>query len=934
MPQLSWKEIKTKAIEFSKSWEGVENESGESQSFWNAFFKIFGKERRVVASFEEPIKNIRGKYNRIDLFWRGVLLVEHKSKGKRLDAAASQAFQYIQDLAREGRDDESPRYIVVSDFARFAIYDLEREEQEDRNLPVSEFDLQDLHRHVREFGFIRGERVVRPKPEDPANQKAYQLMCELHDQLRDGGFEGQDLEKLLVRILFCLFAEDTGIFEPNAFVAFVESSTRKDGADLGAKLNEFFEVLNTPSTRRQKNLSDELAALPYVNGQLFADRIGFASFTRAMRTALIEAAHFHWARISPAVFGSLFQGVMEKGERRQLGAHYTSERDIMRVIDSLFLRRLRAKFETIREDRSSRRLKALESFQNYLRSLRFLDPACGCGNFLIVAYRELRSLEHDVLFERQSDKRTSQRVLELRTAVQVDIDQFYGIEILEWPTKIAEVAMWLMDHQMNQDASEKFGQSFERLPLKSSPRIICDNALEIDWNDLLPVEECSYILSNPPFVGKKARTTQQTEDMTRVFSGVDGAGVLDYVCAWYETAAKYIYGTKTKVAFVSTSSITQGEQPGVLWKRLFNKYNVHITFAHRTFPWESDAKGKAHVHVVIIGFSNLESNNKTIYEYDGANPEAHPIPAENINPYLVGASNVLISKRSTPLLENVPEMVFGSMPNDGGALLLDSATRKEMLDADPRAARFIRAFVQVDEFLYNKKRWCIWLYKENPSSFRDILPIKQCIDRCREVRQNSKRKGTQKLAATPYLFGEIRQPESKYLLVPRHTGENRIYIPLGFMESEVICGDANMMVPNASVFVFGIMSSLMHMSWVSSVCGRLESRFRYSAEIVYNNFPWPKDVPDEMKQDVENAAQAVLDCRESFFPDACLADLYDPLTMPTALQKAHRKLDRAVDRCYRKRKFNSDRDRLEHLFSLYEKYTSGESIGPSLWSQE
>ena len=918
----------------------MEDERRESQSFWNAFFKIFGKERRVVASFEEPIKNIRGKYNRIDLFWRGVLLVEHKSKGKRLDAAASQAFQYIQDLAREGRDDESPRYIVVSDFARFAIYDLEREEQQDRNLPVSEFDLQDLHRHVREFGFIRGERVVRPKPEDPANQKAYQLMCELHDQLREGGFEGQDLERLLVRILFCLFAEDTGIFEPNAFVAFVESSTRKDGADLGAKLNEFFEVLNTPSDRRQKNLSDELAALPYVNGQLFADRIGFASFTRAMRTALIEAAHFHWARISPAVFGSLFQGVMEKGERRQLGAHYTSERDIMRVIDSLFLRRLRAKFETIREDRSSRRLKALESFQNYLRSLRFLDPACGCGNFLIIAYRELRDLEHDVLKERQSDKRTSQQVLELRTAIQVDIDQFYGIEILEWPTKIAEVAMWLMDHQMNQEASEKFGQSFDRLPLRSSPTILCANALRMDWRDLLSPSDSVYILSNPPFGGRQYRTPLQQEDMKIAHKNVKGHGVLDYVTCWFVKAVEYIKGTKIRVAFVATNSVSQGENVSVLWPRLLS-CGVNIFFAHRTFEWVSEAKGKAHVFVVIVGFTldnAVNESKKYIYDYPNIRSDAVRVQAKQISPYLIECSPTIVTTTRRMLSPGIPDAMYGAMANDGGHLLVTESGIAEAR-SDETASKYIRPYYGTTEMLYEKPKWCLWLADAHPTEIRKSKYIMSRLEQVRKYRSSSTRKATHEAAATPHLFLEPRLAGQRFLLVPYVSSQEREYIPMKFFASDTIVRAPSWCIPGADIWLFGIMHSAMFMAWVRTISGRFKGDYQLSPGTSYNSFPFLRESSDDSRDAIVVAAQEVLNVRESFENNdsaiaATLADLYDPLTMPMALQKAHRKLDRAVDRCYRKKKFISDRERLEHLFSLYEKYTSGKSKGPSLWPQE
>ncbi len=522
MTNLSWNEVRDRAIAFSRQWSEERRENEGKQTFWNEFFEVFGCKRRSVASFEVAVRNLHGKFNFIDLLWRGVLLVEQKSAGKSLEAAESQAFAYIQDLAREGRNEEIPRFVIVSDFARVALYDLEPEEQADLPLFAGmhysriQFDLPDLHKVVRHFAFIKGEKTLRIRPEDPANQKAYDRMCELHDELLRGGFSGTDLEMLLVRILFCIFAEDTAVFDPNAFTSFVRDQTREDGSDLGARLNELFHVLNTNTERRSSSLHESLAAFPYVNGNLFADPLGFASFNRAMRTSLLEAADFQWARVSPAVFGSLFQGIMDDGERRQQGAHYTSERDIMKVVRSLFLDALREEFDAIRVDRSTRKTSRLEAFHDHLRSLRFLDPACGCGNFLVLAYRELRLLELDLLRELHS---SGQQVFDVRDLIRIDVDQFFGIELAEWPARIAEVAMWLMDHQMNQKVSEAFGYSFQRLPLKTSAKIVQGNALRMDWRKVLPPGDGVFVLGNPPFVGKQFRTPAQQADMEAIWGG-------------------------------------------------------------------------------------------------------------------------------------------------------------------------------------------------------------------------------------------------------------------------------------------------------------------------------------------------------------------------------------------------------------------------------
>jgi hypothetical protein len=632
----------------------------------------------------------------------------------------------------------------------------------------------------------------------------------------------------------------------------------------------------------------------------------------------MECCEFHWAKISPAVFGSLFQGVIDDRARRQQGAHYTSERDIMKVIRSLFLDELRSAFEQLKRDRSTRQRANLEGFQQKLRSLKFLDPACGCGNFLVLGYRELRQLELEVIRELHG---TEQQALNVRDLCKVDVDQFYGIEYSEWPVRIAEVAMWLMDHQMNAQAAETFGQRFERLPLRISPHIVQANALCKDWNEVLPREECSFVLGNPPFIGKAFQSVAQRQDMELVCGRVKGAGVLDYVTGWYFKAADYIHGTAIAVGFVSTNSISQGEQVGILWGELFRRWPLKIHFAHRTFPWASETRGKAHVHVVIIGFAAFDILNKRIFDYEAETPTVATV--RNISPYLVEGNDVVITKKSLPP-PNTPELSFGSMPNDGGHLLLSETERQELLAVEPTARAFIRPFIGPDEFLYNVPRYCLWLVGVPPAAVRGCPHVLRRIEQVKEHRKKSARPTTNELAATPNVFGEIRQPTSRYLAVPKTTSERRNYIPMAFLEPATIAGTDIFTAPNATPFHFGILSSTMHMAWVRIVSGRMKSDYRYSAGLVYNNFPWPTPSP-EQRQRVEEKAQAVLDVRAPHLPPrsiSTLADLYDPNTMPPELHRAHTQLDRAVERCYRAEPFGSDRERVEHLFRLYEQLTA------------
>ena len=921
---LSPNEIKERAAAFAHKWAGEDSERAEAQSFWNDFFAVFGLDRKRVAVFEKQVKLSRAgerlKQGRIDCFWKGTLLVEHKSAGADLDRAFAQAADYFDGLAER----DLPRHILVSDFARFRLYDLE-------NGKETEFRLKDLYKHVRLFGFIAGYAPVKVEEQDPVNLKAALAMGKLHDALKASGYAGHALEVLLVRLLFCLFAEDTTIFEPKgAFREYIENATREDGSDLGMHLAALFEVLNTPEEKRQKTLDERLNAFPYVNGRLFEERLPPAAFDAAMRAVLLDCCALDWGRISPAIFGALFQSVMDEKLRRNLGAHYTSEANILKLIRPLFLDALRAEFEAAR-----RSPKKLFELHKKVAGLTFLDPACGCGNFLVIAYRELRLLELDIL---RAALDAGQQHLDIFSLVQVDVDRFCGIEIEEFPAQIAQVALWLTDHQMNMRVSEEFGHYYRRLPLTHAPAIRCGNALAMDWNEVVPAGRVDYILGNPSFVGKQHQNEAQKADMARIFAGVKGAGVLDFVTAWYLKAVQYLKSDgavdkvleglpgarpapkdHVKVAFVSTNSITQGEQVAVLWGELLRQ-GVKLHFAHRTFQWSNDAPGEAAVHCVIVGFALHDAASKTIFDYSDIKGEPHAVAAANINPYLVDAPDVLLESRRTPICA-VPEIVFGSMPNDGGHLLLSDAEKKELLTKEPAAKKWLRPFLGAEEFINGARRWCLWLRGISPAELRALPEVAKRVEDVKAHRTASPREATRALADYPTLFGEIRQPEHEYLLIPSVSSERRNYIPVGLLSPRVVASNLCLLVPNAGAYELGVISSAMHMAWVRYVAGRLESRYRYSNQIVYNNFPWPRDPSDAQKQAVEQAAQAVLDARAQF-PGASLADLYDPLAMPPELRRAHQDLDRAVDAAYGRKKFAADAERVAFLFDHYRQYTS------------
>ncbi len=901
MPRLSWNEIQNRAVEFASRWQGETYEKGESQTFWSEFLTVFGVDRRRHgAFFEYAIKKTGGKQGFIDLFWPGKLLAEQKSAGRDLAAAQTQAYDYLPAMP----DHDLPQAIVVCDFATFQVLNLDTRQ-------TASFTLEELPQRVRTFAFLIEDTNKFIAEEDPVNRVAAENMAKLHNQLAATGYSGHDLEMLLVRLVFCMFADDALIFERDIFKRFIDSRTRPDGSDFGPWLGQIFQVLNTPEHLRQTTLDDDLKAFPYINGGLFAGQISLPSFNAEMRRAVQTAGLLDWSKVSPAIFGSMFQGVMDAEQRRNLGAHYTSERNIMRLIQPLFLDDLYAEFERVRHNRSN-----LRKFHDRLATLNFLDPACGCGNFLVVTYRELRKLEHRVVQELLK----GQQVLDVRQMLHVNVDQMHGIDIEEFPSLIAQTALWLTDHQMNREASAVLGQHYVRLPLTASANVVHTNALTTDWAEIVAPERLSYILGNPPFIGSKMMTSTMRDQLLGLFEGVRGAGVLDFVSAWYAKSLEVLHrNPDIQCALVSTNSITQGEQVGVLWKHLSERGSI-INFAHRTFKWSNDARGVAAVYCVIIGFGVKAKPSKRIFDYADIRGEPIETDARVINPYLVDAPFVVIQSRSKPI-SDVPEIGIGNKPIDGGYYLFSSDQKNEFIRKEPSSAKLFRKWYGAREFINQLDRWCLWLGKTPPTTLRSMPEVMKRIQAVRDFRLQSKSAPTRSLADRPTHFHVENIPDGPYILLPRHSSENRAVIPMGLVPPNVLTGDSCLCIQHTTPYHFGILTSRMHMAWVRAVCGRLKSDYRYSKDIVYNNFPWPVDGTDAQTVEIERLAQAVLDARE-LYPDSTLADLYDPLTMPPELTRAHQALDRAVDRLYRKKPFESDKDRLELLFKRYGELTS------------
>ena len=925
--RLSWNEIRPRAADFAREWADAGYEKGETQSFYNAFFRIFGVERRSVARYEEHVKRLDDSQGFIDLFWPGVLLVEQKSAGRDLAVARSQAMSYFDALPEH----ERPRYLLLCDFQNFELLDLDEGEE-------ARFPLAELPGNVEKFGFILGIQRRAFRDQDPVNAQAAELMARLHDRLRESGYGGHDLELFLVRTVFCLFADDTGIFEPrDQFLELLEQRTAADGSDLGGWLARLFQVLDTPEDARQATLDEDLARFPYVNGDLFAQTLPIPELDSGMRQALLDACRFDWTAISPAIFGTLFQSVMEPAEQRIKGSHYTSEANVLKVIEPLFLDDLRVEFERLRRSRGTRRNAELHAFRQRLGNMRFLDPACGCGNFLVVAYRELRQLEIEVLRELYAP---GQLGLLADVLSLVDVDQFYGIDLDEFPKRITEIALWMMDHIMNNRLSLEFGEAFARIPLTSSPRIVCGDALEVDWTDVLPPRDCDIVLGNPPFGGAKYQTAGQRAQVRRIAGLGKGGGTLDYVTAWFLRAGEYLQEGRRasegpsdqaavappkpmKIGFVATNSITQGEQVAQLWPLIFDRLGLEIAFAHRTFSWQSDIRGMAHVHVVIVGLTLAADapTDRRLFSYADLKGDAEESSHAAISPYLFDAGglanpHVAVRVAARPI-NGLPRMIIGSKPIDDGNYIFKTGERDEFLEKEPDAEPFLRPYVGSREYLQGGGRYILALHDAQPEVLGGLPHVRERIASVRRYRAASKSKPTRNLALTPRLYHVNVLPKEPFLVVPKVSSERREYVPIGWLEPPTIPSDLVFVLQGATKPLFALLTSAMHMAWLRQIGGRLKSDYRYSIGLVYNTFPAPLAEPEALEP-LSPLADVVLEARADH-PGATLAELYDPDLMPTDLRRAHQAVDRAVDRLYRVRRFETERDRLEHLLGLYER---------------
>lgn len=903
---ISLNEIRSRAQRFVAEWSDESSERAEAQTFWNDFFYVFGVVRRRIAVFERSVTLAGGDIGRIDVFWKGVMLAEHKSRGCSLEKAFNQARDYFPGIP----DRDLPRYIVVSDFSRFRVYDLE-----DNLDSYSEINLQDLPNSLELFGFISGYERKNYGSQDPVTIQAVEKLGSLHDALAETGFFGHPLEVFLVRILFCLFSEDSGIFAPSQFREFIDVRTAEDGSDVGPLLGKLFAVLDTAPADRTTTLDQMLADFPHVNGELFRERLDLPDFNSTMRNSLLECCALDWRGVSPAIFGSLFQSVMSPHRRRELGGHYTEESNILKTLSCLFIENLEKELQSILSGSLIKKKTRLREFQSKLRSLKFFDPACGCGNFLVVAYREIRRIELRTILELRGVERGT---MEGTLFSVVDVDQFYGLELEEFPAQIAKVALWLTDHLANMELSKAFGDYYVRLPLTRCPKIIPSNALEVDWASFCP--EATFIVGNPPYRGSKYLNESQRASMKTIFSKLKDGSILDYVSAWFKLAADYMINhPATNTAFVSTNSICQGEQVAPLWGYLLSN-GVSIQFAHQTFQWSSQARGCAAVHCIILGLGMSKPIRPRLFEYPSLTGQAQERKVESINPYLFDAPVVIVQKRQKAL-SDVPLIHFGNMPLDGGHLLLSRDEKNELVTKEPNAKKFIKKFVGAQEFLNGIERWCLWLADITPEELRSMPSLLSRVDAVKKWRLSRKPISTKVHADTPWLFRDNHHPDSEYLIIPSATSKEREYAPIGYVTPDTVASNLVFIVPKAKVYHFGVLQSAMHMAWLRGIGGRLKSDYRYSKKLVYNCFCWPTiNNKSKLYLEIESCAAEVLQTR-SKYTQSSLSDLYDSRTMPADLRKAHRHLDNVVDRAYGLSKA-SETTRIETLFRVYAKEIS------------
>lgn len=888
-------EIKKQAKEFANFWADKGYEKGQSQVFWLTLLnKVLGVDNpEQYISFEDKVMLDHTSF--IDGYISAThVLIEQKSRDRDLRKAIRQAdgtlltpFQQAKRYSADLPYSKRPRWIITCNFQEFLIYDMEKPNGEPESIL-----LKNLPKEYYRLQFIVNSQNENIKKEMEISIKAGEIVGILYDALlkqynEKDEQELKSLNELCVRLVFCLYAEDSGLFgEKLAFHNYLQSFQVKD---TRRALIDLFKVLDTKIEDRDKYLDDELAKFPYVNGGLFAnEKIIIPHLTDEIIDILLHKAseNFDWSEISPTIFGAVFESTLNPETRRSGGMHYTSIENIHKVIDPLFLDNLKDELEKIKEIKVEKtRKQQLEAFRNKLSTLTFLDPACGSGNFLTETYISLRRLENEALIAQTR----GQTMIDLGDVIKVSIGQFYGIEINDFAVTVAKTALWISESQMMKETEEIVNQQLEFFPLKSYANIVEGNALRIDWNKVISKEKLTYIMGNPPFVGGMMMSREQKQDIIAVVGDVKGVGELDFVSGWYYKATDYIKGTSIEVAFVSTNSICQGQQAVTMWKPLFEE-GIKIQFAYRTFVWDSEAQQKARVHCVIVGFSFVNRKSKIIYDNDRARI------VSNINSYLMDAENTFIDSKSKPIC-NVPPMNFGNMPRDGGGFILTNEEKEELIKKEPLSAKWIHPYIGAEEFINNKSRWCLWLVGANPHELKQCPTVMKRIELVKDFRLKSKAESTRKFASTPMIFAQITQPSNvNYIIVPRVSSEKRRYIPIGFMSKDTIASDAVQIIPNAGLYHFGILTSNVHMAWMRALAGRLEMRYRYSKDIVYNNFPWPNPTKEQQAK-IEKTAQSILTAREKY-KDCSLADLYDEVTMPPELRKAHQLNDKAVMEAY------------------------------------
>ena len=945
MTELILNEIRGNLAKFAIEWAGAIYERGQAQGFWREFYACFGISGQSAVLYEHQVKKLGGAQGFIDSFIPGKLIVEAKSKGKSLDAAFDQAEAYALALSEA----ERPRWVVVSDFETFRITDLSKDS-------TTEVRIDELSAKADHFRFLIGD-VDEIIEEREINRDAAYKVSKLHTELLRGGFEGVALDVFLTRLLFCYFADDTGLFGENG--AFHRLLKRVSDAQLGGTLSSLFQTLDMKPENRQKALDEEIARFPHINGTLFKQRLDMPVFSTVSAKLLRECSLLDWSDVSPAIFGAMFQGILE-GEyqgkadasrqetRRETGAHYTSERNILKVLKPLFLDKLRDELETGRTNREQ-----LRELYDRLPNLTFLDPACGCGSFLVIAYRELRRLEMDIVDVLLKGRDRTK--VDTSNMLRVTVHQFHGIELGESPAEIAKVALWITDHQMSMEAARRFGSARRSLPLLVSPTIKIGNALRMAWETVIPATHCDFVIGNPPFVGKKEQTVEQKADLAGIFGKgpkamIPAAGNLDYVTGWFVKAAQYVQGSiqskieldlwakdesawgskdnekyldidagwrnwqPTRIGFVATNSIMQGEQVGVLWRWMLAQ-GIHIQFAHRTFAWSNEGKGNAAVHCVIVGFGTEQLPRK-LYDYSNVKGDPLLVPGvENISPYLTPGRDVTLVNRRSHLQDRAATARYGSMPIDDGHLILSIEDVANISAERSENDAFVRPYIGGDELLHNKSRWCLWITDDLLPQARNSVFVCARIKETEAYRKRSGRAATNALAVHPYAFGEIRQPVSTYLAIPKVSSQTREFLPLAFVEPAMIASGSLLTIDAATTWQFGLLSSTMHNAWMRTVAGRMKSDYQYSVQLVYNNFPWPaEDVDTEA---IEHAAQAVLNARGT----NSLSSSYEAAFMTAALRNAHKDLDAAVDKAYGYPGDGSDLDRMAFLFWLYEKVT-------------